>query len=143
MKISIVSFQKNRNPELEAAEKEYIKRLSRHADIELQQIKNWDDATGLSPRLLKAGRLIGLFVDGKTFSSEGLAQRLQQLMNQGNSHLVLVIGAAEGMPRRVAEQVEERWSMSTLTFSHQLLRLLLLEALYRSFDILHGGRYHK
>jgi len=64
-------------------------------------------------------------------------------MNQGNSHLILVIGGAEGMPRRVEEQVEERWSLSRLTFSHQLTRLILLEVLYRSFDILHQGRYHK
>jgi len=55
----------------------------------------------------------------------------------------LVVGAAEGMPQGVELQVQERWLLSSLTFSHQLVRLLLLEALYRSFDILVGGRYHK
>ena len=143
MKISIVSFQKKRNSEIEVVEQEYLKRLSRHAETELLPVRHWDDSTGLPARLGKANRRIGLFVDGKMFSSEGLARRLQQLMNQGNSHLVLVIGAAEGMPQRAAEQVEERWSLSRLTFGHQLSRLILLEALYRSFDILHGGRYHK
>ena len=143
MKISVVSFQKNRNARMEAAEAEYVKRLSRHAEVELQAVRNWDDDTGLPARLDRASRRIGLFVDGKMFTSEGLARRLQQLMNQGNSHLVLVIGAAEGMPRQAAESVEERWSLSRLTFGHQLSRLVLLEALYRSFDILHGGRYHK
>ena len=64
-------------------------------------------------------------------------------MNQGRSHLVLVIDASEGMPQGVERQVQERWLLSSLTFSHQLVRLLLLEALYRSFDILVGGRYHK
>lgn len=143
MKLSIVTFQKNRNAEIEAAEREYVKRLSRHAQVELCPVKSWDDRTELPSRLAKASRRIGLFLDGKTFSSEELAGRLQKLMNQGNSHLVLVIGAAEGMPKKVAAQVEERWSLSRLTFSHQLVRLLLLEALYRSFDILNGGRYHK
>ena len=82
-------------------------------------------------------------MEGEPFTSEQLAQRLQRLMNQGHSHLVLVIGGAEGMPTGVASQLQEQWSLSPLTFSHQLARLLLLEALYRSFDILRGGRYHK
>ncbi len=143
MKISIVSFQKNRNTELEAAERDYIKRLSRHAKVELHPLKNWDEKAGLPAKFLKGTRLVGLFVDGEMCTSEELAGRLQKRMNAGTSHLVLVIGAAEGMPAGVAGQVHERWSLSRLTFSHQLARLLLLEALYRSFDILQGGRYHK
>ena len=68
---------------------------------------------------------------------------IQAMMNRGESNLVFVIGGPEGMPREAASKVQERWSLSTLTFSHTLARLVLLEALYRSFDILHGGRYHK
>ncbi len=143
MKISIVSFQKNKNADVEAAEGEYIKRLSRHAEVELWAIKSWKEGEGLPVRFLKAGRIVGLFIEGKEFTSEKLAQRMQSMMNGGVSHLVLVIGAAEGMPAGVAAQVQEKWSLSKLTFSHQLVRLLLFEALYRSFDILHGGRYHK
>jgi 23S rRNA (pseudouridine1915-N3)-methyltransferase len=143
MKITIVSFQKNRNAGLEAVETEYLKRLSRYAEMELQAIRKWDNSTGLPDRLLQGSRRIGLFAAGKMFSSEGLADRLQQLMNQGYSHLALVIGAAEGIPPQVAAQMEEHWSLSRLTFGHQLVRLILLETLYRSFDLLHGGRYHK
>ncbi len=93
MKISIVSYQKNRNAELQGAEGEYLKRLSRHVNVELHAIGKWKDA--------------------------------------------------EGVPQGVERQGQERWSLSSLTFSHQLVRLLLLEALYRSFDILAGGRHHK
>ena len=131
MQISVVSYEKHRNSALEAAEQEYIKRLSRQAQ------------GGLPDRLLKGTYVVGLYVEGEPFTSEQLAQRLQRLMNQGHSHLVLVIGEAEGMPTGVASQLQEQWSLSPLTFSHQLARLLLLEALYRSFDILRGGRYHK
>jgi 23S rRNA (pseudouridine1915-N3)-methyltransferase len=120
-----------------------VKRLSRHATVELCPIKNWKDDEGLPARFLKAGRIVGLFVEGRQRTSQELSQELQQWMNGGVSHLVLVIGAAEGMPRGVAGQIREKWSLSKLTFSHQLIRLLLLEALYRSFDMLHGGRYHK
>ena len=114
MKISIVSFQKHRNVELEAAEQEYIKRLSLHAKVEVHALKNWDETAGLPEKFLKGTRIVGLFIDGKMSTSEQLAG-----------------------------QVQERWSLSRLTFSHQLVRLLLLEVLYRSFDILQGGRYHK
>ena len=143
MKISIVSFQQHRNAELEAAEREYVKRLSRHARVELHALKGREADAGIPAHLLKAQRIVGLFVEGEMLSSAGLAQRLQGWMNQGCSHLLLVIGGAEGMPARAAAQVRERWSLSRVTFSHQLARLILLEAVYRAFDILHGGRYHK
>ena len=140
MQISIVSYEKHRNSALAAAEQEYIKRLSRQARVALCPSKARD---GLPARLLKGTYIVGLYVEGESFTSEQLAQRLQRLMNQGRSHLVLVIGGAEGMPAGVEPQIQERWSLSPLTFSHQLVRLLLLEALYRSFDILSGGPYHK
>ncbi len=143
MKITIVSFQKNRNSPLEAAEQEYLKRLGRHVKVEFHTVKSWTDQTGLPAQSLKAQRCIGLFIEGKCFSSPELAQRLQILMNQGVSHLAIVIGGPEGIPAQATAQIQERWSLSSLTFSHQLARVLLLEALYRSFDILHGGRYHK
>ncbi len=140
MQISIVSYEKRRNAVLEVAEQEYIKRLARQARVALCPSKARD---GLPDRLLKGTHVVGLYVEGEQFTSEQLAQRLQRLMNQGHSHLVLVIGEAEGMPTGVESQIRERWSLSPLTFSHRLARLLLLEALYRSFDILSGGRYHK
>ena len=143
MKISVVCFQKNRHAELEAAEGEYLKRLAARARVEVHSIARWKDGDGVPERLCKGAHVVGLYIGGKQYTSEKLAQHLQDLMNQGRSHLVLVIGAAEGMPAGVERQVQERWSLSPLTFSHQLARLLVLEALYRSFDILGGGRYHK
>lgn len=142
MQISVVSYEKHRNSALAAAEQEYIKRLSRQAQVALCPQKG-KTPSGLPDRLLKGTHIVGLYVRGTPFTSEQLAQRLQRLMHQGPSHLVLIIGGAEGMPAGVEAQIQERWSLSPLTFSHQLARLLLLEALYRSFDILSGGRYHK
>ena len=143
MRITVVTFQKSRNADLERAEAEYIKRLQPHATVQIEPLRTWDDRTLLPARLLRSTWRIGLFVDGTSFDSAGMAARLQALMNQGQSHLVVVIGAADGMPPGVAAQLDERWSLSQLTFGHQLARLILLEALYRSFDILCGGRYHK
>lgn len=143
MKITVVSFQKNRDRDLERAEQTYVKRLTRYASVELRPLARWDEGTKLPEQLLRSAWCIGLFVDGKSWTSEGMAARIQALLNQGQSHLVWVIGAAGGMPSAAAGQVQERWSLSSLTFGHHLARLVLLEALYRSFDLLHGGRYHK
>ena len=143
MKISILSFQQHRNSGLEAAEGEYVKRLSRHAQVELRTAKLRGGDGAIPDDLLKAQRIVGLFVEGETFASEKMARLLQDWMNKGCSHLVLVTGGAEGMPATAAAQIAEKWSLSRLTFSHQLVRLILLEALYRSYDLLHGGRYHK
>ncbi len=68
MKLSIVTFQKNRNAEIETAKREYIKRLSRHAQVELSTVKSWDDRTELPSRLAKARRRIGPFLDRKMLS---------------------------------------------------------------------------
>jgi 23S rRNA (pseudouridine1915-N3)-methyltransferase len=143
VKITIVSFQRQGSTDCDEAIADYVRRLQAHVELELHQIRKWSDDTGVPAKLLERSRVIGLYIEGKSFSSEGLAQRLQQLMNGGHSSLVFVIGAADGMPRLAAQQVQERWSLSSLTFPHQVTRLLVVEALYRSFDILHGGKYHK
>ncbi|MEW6753678.1 MAG: 23S rRNA (pseudouridine(1915)-N(3))-methyltransferase RlmH [Candidatus Latescibacterota bacterium] len=142
MRITVVSFQRSRNPPLEEAERKYILRLARHAQVELVKLRSARQG-GLPERLLRSTYRIGLFVEGRTYSSEQLARHLQDLVREGHSHLVLVLGGPEGMPAEAAAQVHERWSLSPLTFSHQLARLVLLEALYRSWDILAGGAYHK
>jgi 23S rRNA (pseudouridine1915-N3)-methyltransferase len=143
MRLTIVSFLNTRSADLAEAEAEYVRRLSRHAGVELLPVRSWNATSGLPARLLRGTWRIGLFVDGREHDSEGMARRLQQLMNQGHSHLVWVVGGAEGMPSPAALQVQERWSLSRLTLGHRLARLVLLEALYRSYDLLAGGPYHK
>ena len=143
MRVTIVSFVKGRGDYTEA-EEEFTRRLSAHTRLDQEVIKSWDQRTALPERLTKSGHVIGLCIDGRSFDSPGLAQHVGRLQQQGRSHLVFVIGAADGMPAAVNAQLQERWSLSPLTFSHALARLLLLEVLYRTFDLLHGGgRYHK
>ena len=143
MRISIASFHRGGKTPFADSEGEYVTRLSRHATVDLVALRAGKDA-GLPARLVRSAHVIGLFPDGRCFNSEAMAARLGALMTQGQSQLVFVIGGPEGMPPGAAVQVAERWSLSPLTFSHQLARLVLLEALYRSYDILQGGRrYHK
>lgn len=85
---------------------------------------------------------IALCVEGKQFSSEELAAHLDSALTDCGS-LCLVIGSSHGLAPEVKEACRLRLSVSKLTFPHQMMRVLLLEVLYRSFSILRGSRYHK
>lgn len=85
---------------------------------------------------------VTLCVEGKQFSSEALAKKLEDAM-QESSHLCFIIGSSHGLSPEVKAACRLRLSVSELTFPHQMMRVLLLEVLYRSFSILKGTKYHK
>lgn len=85
---------------------------------------------------------IALCVEGVQFTSEALAQRIESACNEHGA-LCLIIGSSHGIAPEVKEACHLRLSVSKLTFPHQMMRALLLEVLYRSFNILHGTKYHK
>ncbi len=85
---------------------------------------------------------IALCVEGKQFSSEGLAKKLEGVLSQ-TGELALIIGSSHGIAPEVKASADLRLSVSELTFPHQMMRVLLLEVLYRSFSILQGSKYHK
>ncbi|MDA0335434.1 MAG: 23S rRNA (pseudouridine(1915)-N(3))-methyltransferase RlmH [bacterium] len=142
MNLTIVSFARGRTG-YEDAEKEFVRRLSGHGTVTLEIIRQWRDTDGLPARLLTNTYPVGLYIDGRSYTSVELSAHVGDLLQRGQSHLVFAIGGADGMPAGVDNEVRERWSLSSLTFSHGLARLLLLETLYRSFDMLRGGNYHK
>ena len=86
--------------------------------------------------------LVALCVEGKQLSSPELADRLADVMRE-NGALTLVIGSSHGLSPRVKAAADLRLSVSRLTFPHQMMRVLLLETVYRSLSILHGTKYHK
>lgn len=87
-------------------------------------------------------RIIALDVKGETFTSEALADKLRQLQHI-TSHLCLMIGGPHGLHPDLIKRANERWSLSALTLPHTLARVVLLEALYRAFSILHHSPYHR
>lgn len=87
-------------------------------------------------------RLIALDVTGKTFSSEQLASKIERLQ-QISSHLCFLIGGPEGLAPELVARSDERWSLSQLTLPHTIVRIVLLEALYRAWSILQNHPYHK
>jgi 23S rRNA (pseudouridine1915-N3)-methyltransferase len=87
-------------------------------------------------------RIIALEIKGKSFSSEELALKITQLQ-QTSSHLCFLIGGPEGLSQKLLNLCDEHWSLSKLTFPHPLVRILLLETVYRAWSIINGHPYHK
>lgn len=143
---------------LREAVAEYKKRLSQYArvdEIELKEerINNEDnraeiegalsrEADKILSALPKDALKIALCVEGKQHTSEELARIIGDGCDRGGK-IALVIGSSYGLSEKVKRECDVRLSFSKLTFPHQLMRVVLFEAMYRSFTILHGKRYHK
>lgn len=159
MNITVLCIGKLKETYWTQAVSEYEKRLSRFCSLTIRELKEErlpDRASqaqcqavieGESDALLKAIRpgsyVIALDVQGKTLSSEGLAQKIDQLGLQGNSDLVFIIGGSLGLSQRLLEQADFRLSFSAMTFPHQMMRVILLEQIYRAFKMNHNEAYHK
>ena len=87
--------------------------------------------------------MIALAIDGKAPDSVELAKQIEKWQVGGRDHLVFVIGGTLGLSKRVLDRADYRLSLSKMTFPHQLMRVILLEQIYRSFRIIHGEPYHK
>ena len=93
----------------------------------------------ISPRAY----VIAMCVEGKQLSSEELAEKIEQIQSNGSSEIVFIIGSSFGLSPEVKNRADYKLSISKLTFPHQLLRVILHEAVYRALSIINGTRYHK
>ena len=159
MKITILTVGKIKEKYLRDAIAEYSKRLSRYAKLEIIEVadeKTPDNASETvetniknkeAERLLKYIRddayLITLEIKGKQLTSEELAQKIDTLGVQGTSHIIFVIGGSLGLGEEVLKRSNYALSFSKMTFPHQLMRVILLEQIYRSFRIMKNEPYHK
>ena len=158
MKIRIVAVGKLKEKYLREGVAEYEKRLAPFASVELLETREEYMAENPSEAqrqqtLAKEGErllrlvpeksfLIVLDVKGKLLSSEALAKELASLALQGQSDLTFLIGGAFGLSEAVRERADLRISFSPMTFTHQMVRLLLYEQIYRAFKINRGEKYH-
>ena len=158
MKIRIVAVGKLKEKYLRESVAEYEKRLAPFASVELRETREEYMAENPSEAqrqqtLAKEGErllrlvpekslLIVLDVKGKLLSSEALAKELASLALQGRSDLTFLIGGAFGLSPAVRERADLRISFSPMTFTHQMVRLLLYEQIYRAFKINRGEKYH-
>ncbi len=121
---------------------EYMKRISRFANIEILHIKEDKKSTAKILKLCDKKFVVLLDEKGKQFSSQGLADFLEQKKNQ-SQNLCFVIGGPDGHEQAIRERADYLWSLSELTFPHDIAMMLLAETLYRSLSINAGHPYHR
>lgn len=159
MRITILSVGRIKEKYLRDAIAEYSKRLSRYCRLEITEVpdeKTPDRASEAEEqqikktegeRLLKYVRdsdyVIAMAIDGKMPDSPELAAQIERLGVSGVSSIVFVIGGSLGLSQEVLKRADYQMSFSRLTFPHQLMRVILLEQIYRSYRIINGEPYHK
>ncbi len=156
--ITIISVGTLKESYLKDAVSEYKKRLSQYArvdevNIKEEAVRNEDDASEIrraldaeGEKLLssvpKGAYRIAMCVEGKEYDSPTLARLIGDAVD-ATGKLAIIIGSSHGLSEKVKRECDARISFSKMTFPHQLMRVILFEALYRSFTILAGKKYHK
>lgn len=159
MKITLITVGKIKEKFYVQAIDEYSKRLSRYCKLEIIEVadeKTPDHASETlerqikekeGERILKALKddsyVIALAIEGKMPDSEQLAAKIDNLGISGQSHITFIIGGSLGLSKAVLARADEKLSFSAMTFPHQLMRVILLEQIYRSYRIIHHEPYHK
>ena len=159
MKITIVTVGKIKEKYLKDAIAEYSKRLSKYCKLEIIEVadeKTPENASEVVEEQIRAKEgerilkhikdeayVITLEINGKMLSSEDLAEKIDTLGVKGTSHIIFVIGGSIGLGKEVLQKSNFALSFSKMTFPHQLMRVILLEQVYRSYRIINGEPYHK
>ena len=159
MRVTILTVGKIKESYLRDAIKEYAKRLGKYCKLEILEVTDEKTPDSLSTtaaelvrkkegeRLLKSlptdAYIITLEISGKQLTSEEFSQKIENLAVQGVSHLVFVIGGSLGLGQNILQKSDFAMSFSKMTYPHQLMRVILLEQIYRGYRIANGEPYHK
>ena len=159
MKITIITVGKVKESYFRGAIEEYSKRLSKYCKLDIVEVadeKTPDKASETEEDQIKAKEaerimkhlrddayVIALAIDGKQPDSVELADKIEKLGVQGNSHIQMIIGGSLGLHGSVLSRADYKLSFSKMTFPHQLMRVILLEQIYRAYRIINGEPYHK
>ena len=159
MNISVISVGKLKEKYLKLGIEEFSKRLSKYCKLDLIELEDEKCPENLSEKDMeivknKEGQrilskiknnsyVIALAIDGKNLSSEELADTISKLAVRGNSHITFTIGGSLGLSDEVLKRADYKLSFSKMTFPHQLMKLILLEQVYRAFRINNNEPYHK
>jgi 23S rRNA (pseudouridine1915-N3)-methyltransferase len=134
---------KTRRPEVRALLDDYAARVRRFAELELSELRADSPAALRRIELIPGASVVMLDAGGKAFSSEQFARWLSGCADRGVREVVFLCGAAEGFPAAWTRRATAKMSLSSLTFSHELARVMLIEQIYRAFALLAGHPYPK
>ena len=159
MNIDVVAVGKIKEKYLNEGIREYTKRLSRYCSLNIMEVDDEKAPENLSDKdieMIKAKEgeklmskipsgafVVALAIEGKQLSSEALSEKISDIMVEGNSHIVFVIGGSLGLSSEILKRANLKLSFSKMTFPHQLMRMILLEQVYRAFRIMRNEPYHK
>ncbi len=158
MKITIITVGKLKEKYLVEGIKEYSKRLSKYVKLDLIEVKDEHAPENLSQKdmniiknkeaerinqKLKDSYIISLAIEGKQLTSEKLASKIEDIKTYHDSHITFIIGGSLGLADSLKKKSNFLLSFSPMTFPHQLMKLILLEQIYRSFRINNNEPYHK
>jgi 23S rRNA (pseudouridine1915-N3)-methyltransferase len=159
MQIDIIAVGKIKEKYLNMGIEEFQKRLSSYCKLNIIEVPDEKIPDNASPaeqeyfkekegqkiisKIRDGSYIIPLALNGKMLSSEELAEKIDNLATGGNSHITFIIGGSTGLSKKVLQKGNFLLSFSKMTFPHQLMRLILLEQIYRCFRINRGEPYHK
>ena len=159
MNIDIAAVGKIKEKYLAEGIKEYSKRLGRYCNLRILEVEDEKTPENLSDKEMEEAKrkegerlisripdqafTIALSIDGKQLSSEELSEKLSDIMVGGTSYIVFVIGGSLGLSDEVLARSQMKLSFSKMTFPHQMMRMILLEQIYRAFRIIKNEPYHK
>ena len=158
-KVTVLCVGKLKEAFYAAAVAEYQKRLQRHCKLEIVELPEQKlpespapaeieqalarEAALIEEKLPKGGAVIALCIEGKPCSSQELSRRMADLAVQGKTQLTFLIGGRVGPDEDLKRRADWRLSMSPMTFPHHMARIMLLEQIYRAYQIADGTKYHK
>lgn len=133
---------KTRRPEINGILRDYVKRISRSSAVEVAEVR---DAAAALKRLDTNRAAVSVLLDagGKGYDSDAFAKWIGEQRDRGAREIIFVCGDADGFPDTLRAQVKQKISLSTMTYSHEMARIMLAEQIYRAFAILSGSPYPK
>jgi 23S rRNA (pseudouridine1915-N3)-methyltransferase len=153
MHLRLIWIGKTKNKHLRALITEYLARLEIFVKCEVVELRESpskaehkvleDEGRNIIGALRPHAPIVLLDTKGQTFASEELASKIDKWQLQGTKELIFIVGGHYGVSPEVEQQANVRWCLSELTFTHEIVRVLLVEQLYRAYTIIRGLPYHK
>lgn len=152
MKINIVSVGKIKESFLKEAISEYAKRLQKFVELSFIEVKDEPNKDGLDCKKIEGGRILDalpsgfnicLAIEGKMLDSIELSKKISDIFTYNASTINFIIGGSLGLSKEVLDKADYKLSFSKMTFPHQLMKVILLEQIYRAFKIINNESYHK